>query len=101
MNWYVRCCQSLERLNVAKTVQSVGAITVAATTLEAALDAINDVSPVISWGKFAGNTYVVYDASGTTGAVANSDVVLKIIGEHDLSLSSLDTGAILTYTELL
>ena len=65
------------------------------------MDAINNATATPAWGEFAGDTYIVWDASGTTGAVAANDVVVKLEGSYDLSLSTIDANDILTYVEVL
>ena len=67
-----------------------------ATSLLTALNAINGATAQIAWGVYAGNTYIVWDASGTTGAVAAGDIVVKLAGIVDLSNSSISAGDILT-----
>lgn len=66
-------------------------------TLLAALNAINAATPQVAWGVYAGDTYVIWDASGTTGDVAAGDIVVKLVGTHDLSNSSISATDQLIY----
>ncbi len=46
----------------------------------------------IGWFAYAGNTYIVQDAGGTTATFTNSDdIIVKLTGVVDLSTASFDT----------
>lgn len=59
-----------------------------AQSLEAALDAAaagnGSVNGALSWFQYGGNTYIVQDLSSQSD-FQSGDIVVKLVGEHDLS----------------
>ena len=62
-----------------------------AGSVRAGLDAAAAAGPgVVSWFQSGGDTYVVADHSDAATYQAGSDVVLRLVGLHDLSSSNLN-----------
>jgi len=74
----------------------------ATTLLEALTTAANSggTSNVdLDWFYYGGNTYALYDASAAAAnGLATGDVIIKIVGEFDLTNSVLGTDGALTIT---
>jgi S-layer protein len=52
----------------------------------------------VAWFVYGGNTYLLYDATTGTGTdVDTGDVLVKLNGVYDLTLSTLGTDAVFTY----
>lgn len=72
------------------TKVNVGAATDLASALELAADATGQS---ISWFQFGNDTYIVSeDAAGTLDTIDTADTVVKLVGLHDLSTSTLTTN---------
>jgi S-layer protein len=48
---------------------------------------------ILSWFQYAGNTYVVEDASAASSFVNGTDIVVKLTGLVDLSTASINTSS--------
>lgn len=60
-----------------------------ATTLLDALNAFaNATGTGVTWGQYGGNTYIVYDAVAAATGISVNDIVIKVTGLVDLSLST-------------
>ena len=55
-----------------------------AAALNAAAAGVDAVNGVLSWFQYGGNTYIVQDLS-TQNTFQDTDIVVKLVGEHDLS----------------
>jgi S-layer protein len=65
-----------------------------ATTLVEALNALANVSGTgVTWGQYGGNTYIVYDGVDASTGISAGDIVVKLTGLVDLSLSSYGATA--------
>jgi hypothetical protein len=68
----------------------------AATTEQAAIDLlVAGSNSDLKWGVYAGNTYIVDDV-GAGATLATTDFIVKVVGTHSLSTSTL-SGNTLTY----
>lgn len=86
------------KLASSATAATLGAATstASATNLLDALNALANASAQTAWGVYGGNTYIVFDASGTTGTLATSDVVIALTGTVDLAASNINASGVLT-----
>jgi hypothetical protein len=73
----------------------------AATSLETALDLLSAATAQTVWSQYAGNTYIFWDATSSGTVTANGDIITKLSGEYDLSLSTIDANDIITYVEVV
>ena len=65
-----------------------------ATTLLGALNALADVTGTgVTWGQYGGNTYIVYDGTDASTGISAGDIVVKLSGLVDLSLSTYGATA--------
>lgn len=85
-------------LATSATAATLGAATslASATSLLAALNLLADATAQTAWGVYNGNTYVVFDASASTGGLATSDVVVALTGTTSLATSAITTAGVLT-----